>query len=79
MDIKQASNFRTLNYKSYGYTGYNNYDYEQHGILTKTLPKILFKGNAMLVTFLQLIDVRLIILLKYIDRLKHFKHITWID
>ena len=53
------------------------YDYASEGILNKTLPKILFKGNAVLVTFLQLIDLRLIMLFKYIDKIKRFKWITW--
>lgn len=54
----------------------NKYDYERNGILTKTLPKILFKGNSILVTFLQFLDMRIIMLFKYIDRLKNFKNIT---
>lgn len=53
------------------------YDYASEGILTKSLPKILFKGNSIFVTFLQLIDLRLIMLFKYIDRLKRFKWISW--
>ena len=53
------------------------YDYASEGILSKTLPKILFKGNAILVTFLQLIDLRLIMLFKNIDKIKRFKWITW--
>ena len=43
------------------------------------MPKILFKGNAVFVTFLQLIDLRFIMIMKYIDKLKHYKHITWYD
>lgn len=54
----------------------NRYDYEKHGILTKTLPRILFKGNSVLVTFLQFLDMRIIMMFKYIDKLKHFKNIT---
>jgi len=53
------------------------YDYATEGILNKTLPKILFKGNAILVTFLQLIDLRLIMLFKNIDKIKRFKWISW--
>ena len=51
-------------------------DYEKNGILTKTLPRIFFKGNSILVTFLQFIDMRIIMLFKYIDKLKNFKNIT---
>ncbi len=53
------------------------YDYAKEGILTKSLPKILFKGNSILVTFIQLIDLRLIMMFKYIDKLKRFKWISW--
>ena len=53
------------------------YDYATEGILTKSLPKILFKGNSIFVTFLQLIDLRVIMLFKYIDKLKRFKWISW--
>ena len=49
------------------------------GILNKILPKVLFKGNSVLVTFLQLIDLRVIMMLKYVDRLKRFKYITWYE
>lgn len=76
MDIKQSTGYRTEDFKKFEYLGDNKYDYSKDGILKKTLPKILFKGNAILVTFLQLIDLRLIMMLKYIDKLKRFKHIS---
>jgi hypothetical protein len=78
MDIRTIANKRT-NY----FNKFNDlvetppYDYASDGILTKTLPKILFRGNTVLVTFLQLIDLRLIMMFKYIDRLKRFKWISW--
>ena len=43
MDIKQSDNCRDQNLKLLNYTGDNKYDYEKYGVLTKTLPKILFK------------------------------------
>lgn len=81
MDIKQSSDYRYNKYEKlsqYNQLGSNKYDYEVHGILAKCLPKILFRpnGNIVLVTFLQLIDARLIVLLKYIDKLKQFKYIA---
>ena len=76
MDIKQSDNFRYQNLKQLNYTGSNKYDYEKHGVLTKTLPKILFKGNSIFVTFLQLLDLRIIMMLKTIDKLKYFKRIS---
>lgn len=77
MDIK------TNDYKNKKLSEFNileetkKYDYASEGILNKTLPKILFKGNVILVTFLQLIDLRLIMMFKYINKLKRFKWISW--
>ena len=56
---------------------YNRYKYEKEGILRKCLPKILFEGNPILVTCLEFIDLRIIMVLKYIDKLKRFKYISW--
>ena len=77
MDIKQALDYRTETFKQYTVNGIQNYDYSKEGILTKTLPKVLFKGNSLFVTFLQLLDLRIIMLFKYVDKIKHFKHVTW--
>lgn len=79
MDIKQNLTYRSDEYSIYSFTGNNKYNYAKNGILNKTLPKVLFKGNSILVTFLQLIDLRIIMLLKYVDRLKRFKYITWYE
>ena len=81
MDIKQSANYRYSIYENmegYNDLGSNKYNYEKEGILQKCLPKILFRpeGNTILVTFLQLIDARLIVLIKYIDKLKKFKWIA---
>lgn len=76
MDFKNALNYRIGNIENYNNKAFNKYyDYASYGILSKCLPKILFKGNPVLVSFLQLIDIRLIMLLKYVDKLKHFKNI----
>lgn len=78
MDIKNKQDKRTEFFVKFNQTReIEPYDYENEGILTKTLPQILFKGNTILVAFLQLIDVRFIMLFKYIDKLKRFKWITW--
>lgn len=77
MDIKNNINSRNRDL-----TGFNvleevkKYDYASEGILNKTLPKILFKGNVILVTFLQLIDLRIIMMFKYIDKIKQFKWVS---
>ena len=66
MDIKQSLTYRSDELKQFEFVGNNKYDYAKNGILSKTLPKVLFKGNSILVTFLQLIDLRIIMLLKYL-------------
>jgi len=76
MDIKQSLEYKYDELSQYTINGDNKYNYAKEGILTKTLPKILFKGNSILVTFLQLIDLRIILMFKYIDKLRYFKHIT---
>ena len=80
MDIKQSLSYKTEIYEDiskYNRLGFNKYDYSKEGVLRKCLPKILFKGNSILVTFLQLIDLEIIMVLKYIDKLKKFKYISW--
>ena len=79
MDIKNSLTYKIDRYNLYNSIGDNKYDYASEGVLSKCLPKILFKGNSILVTFLQLIDLRIIMCLKYIDKLKHFKHVTWYE
>lgn len=77
MDIK-----RDITYRNEFFTSFNNalnsnkYDYAKEGVLNKCLPKILFKGNPILVSFIQLIDVKIIMLLNYVDSIKCYKHIT---
>ena len=55
----------------------NAYDWEHDGILNKCLPKFLFRVSPILVTYLQLIDMRLILMFKAIGRIKEFKHISF--
>jgi hypothetical protein len=74
MDFKNSLTYRTDRFNTYRLCGDNRYKYENHGILEKCLPRILFKGNAILVTFLQLIDMRIIMMFKYCDRIKNFKN-----
>ncbi len=77
MDTKNSLDFKNYRYTQYNVTGPKPYDYTKNGILTKSMPKILFSGNVVLTSFLQLLDMRMIMLFKYIDKLKHFKHITF--
>lgn len=79
MDVKNSLNYRYKDIEYYNSGTNNKYDYKNEGILTKCLPKAMFKGNSIFVTFLQLIDLRLIMLFKYIDKLKSFKYISWYE
>lgn len=76
MDIKNILEHRTDYFTKHNYSGSQAYNYEEEGILRRCLPRILFHGNTLLTTFLQLIDMEIIMTLKYIDRLKAFKYIT---
>ena len=76
MDIKQSLTYRSDELKQFEFVGNNKYDYAKNGILRHCLPKILFAGNPILVSFIQLIDMRLIMMFKYIDKIKQFKNIA---
>lgn len=75
MDITTTSDFRYHNIKQLNKNRYY-YDYAKYGILTRCLPKILFSANPVLVSTIQLIDMKLIMLFKYIDKLRDFKKIS---
>lgn len=77
MDFKNSIDYRFEEYNQYNTLGDDKYNYAKYGILNKCLPKVLFKGNTILTSFLQLIDVRLVMLFKQIDKVKRFKYITW--
>lgn len=79
MDIKNSLQYKYERYKMLNSTGSNKYNYEKNGVLRLCLPKIFFKGNPILVTFLQLIDLRIIMIMKAIEKIRHFKHISWYD
>lgn len=76
MDHKQSLDYRYLQHYKNTNDGFNKYDYMREGILNKVLPKILFKSNPSLVTFLQLIDIELISMFKTIQGIEKFKHIS---
>lgn len=75
MDTKELNGISRTRVIAYNKQQSSVYDYEREGVLNKSLPKILFKGNALLVTFLQLIDMRIVVMLRYIKQLKDFKNI----
>ena len=76
MDIKNTQEWSKRREALYNKNVSNAYDWESEGVLNKCLPKILFRGAPVLVTFIQLIDMRIILLLKAARRIKEFKHIS---
>ena len=76
MDHKQSLDYRYLGYDKCKDLGQKKYDYAKEGILTKLLPRILFKGNPTIVTFLQLIDMQLISMFKSVESMQKYKYIT---
>jgi len=73
MDVKENNGISRRRIEKFNKKKSTLYDWESEGVLNKCLPKILFKGNALLVTFLQLIDMRIILMIKYVKRLQQFK------
>ncbi len=76
MDHKQSLDFRTGRLATLKTDADIRYDYARDGLLNKVLPKILFRGNPVLVAFLQIIDIQLIVMFKLIDKIKNFKNIA---
>lgn len=76
MDFKQSLDYRYGRLSTLNSLGENKYDYVTNGILTKSLPKILFKGNSVIVTFIQLIDMQFIYIMKCIEKIQKFKVIS---
>lgn len=76
MDIKNTKEWASRRERDYNKHERNAYDWETEGVLRRCLPTFLFRTTPVLVTFIQLIDMRLIILLKAIKRIKEFKHVT---
>lgn len=79
MDFTFDKEFRHHRLERNNDLGFQKYDYGYEGILYKCIPKILFKGNSNLTAFLQMIDMRLILMFKTIDKIKHFKNVAVIE
>lgn len=75
MDIRASDEYRYHNIQQLN-RNRDYYDYATQGILRRCLPSVFFGGNPILVSFIQLIDMRLIMLFQHIDKLKSFKDIT---
>jgi len=76
MDIKNTKEWAFRREDDYNKNERNAYDWERDGIMRKCIPTFLFRASPVLVTFIQLIDMRLILLMKAIGRIKEFKHVS---
>lgn len=56
------------------------YDYERNGLMNKIISnKISNSQNSILKVMLQYYEKSLIFVMKYVDRLKHFKNYNWVN
>ena len=77
MDIK-PNGTRYYEYKQWDTEKYAPYDYERHGLIKHLLsPSITNTNNVTTRIILTFYEKSLIFLMKYVDRLKHFKDISW--
>ena len=77
MDIK-PNGARYYEYKQWDVEKYAPYDYERHGLIKHLLsPSITNTNNVTTRIILTFYEKSLIFLMKYVDRLKHFKDISW--
>lgn len=77
MDIK-PNGTRYYEYKQWDVEKYAPYDYERHGLIKHLLsPSITNTNNVTTRIILTFYEKSLVFLMKYVDRLKHFKDISW--
>ena len=69
---------RYENYSEWGSLKNNPYDYKRKGLIRHLLSRtIINTNNETLKIILSYFEQSIIFLLKYVDRLKHFKNYHW--
>lgn len=74
---------RPLNTRYKNYTLYENklhqpYDYERYGLIEKIVSnKLANTTNSILKVILSYYEKSFVFVMKYVDRLKHFKNYNW--
>ena len=69
---------RYKKYRIWNSTKQSLYDYENHGLIQHIISnKIVNSKNKILQIILSYYEQNIIFLLKYVDRLKHFKNYHW--
>lgn len=76
MDRKYSTNFRLGRYQYMNDLKDNRFKYEKDGVLPLVLPNVLFRGNSVLTSYLQLIDSMFVNMMKTIEKIKNWKCIT---
>ena len=70
--------YRFRNYCEWESTKQTPYNYERNGLLQHILSRnIVLTENKVLKVILSYYEQSIIFLLKYVDRLKHFKNYHW--
>lgn len=78
--ISRPLGTRYKDYELYESKLYQPYNYERYGLMNKIVSnKISNTNNSILKVILQYFEKSLIFVLKYVDRLKHFKNYNWIN
>ena len=78
--ISRPLGTRYKNYKVYEAKLHQPYDYEKYGLMNKILSnKIIKTNNKTLKVILSFYEKSFVFVMKYIDRLKHFKNYNWVN
>lgn len=78
MLIVRQNGSKYYNYYLWDNEKYKPYDYEKNGLLNKILSNVIVStNNSILKNILLYYEKSLILLLKYVDKLKNFKNIHW--
>lgn len=76
MDHQFPIEYRTGRYKYISDLNDNKHHYEIDGVLPMVLPRVLFRGNNILTSYLQLIDSMFVNMMKTVEKIKYFKCFT---
>ena len=72
--------YRFRNYDEYGTLLHQPYDYERKGLLKHIISHKIYNTNSSLLrVILRYYEKSLVFVMKYVDRLKHFKDYLWVN
>lgn len=71
---------RFRNYSEYDKLLHQPYDYERKGLLKHLISGSIYNtDNSILRIIMQYFENSLVFVMKYVDRLKHFKNYLWVN